>query len=189
MVGQGPDDEPYDCEWRLRVEGWVCFQPHERNLERYAELAHNTLRGRSLFATSRGYIGIGPDDVALDDMVVVVLYGARTLFILRKSHKPWPLEIGWRLLRSRDHERRGVRYGSRSGPSIRFHPMHLNLKMGRTTHARASDRTGNPKFGSNPAPKSHANASARLPRNGAPPSSHSKVPSSSARRLAVELAA
>ncbi|RYP00189.1 hypothetical protein DL763_000958 [Monosporascus cannonballus] len=122
MVGQGPDDEPYDCEWRLRVEGWVCFQPHERNLERYAELAHNTLRGRSLFATSRGYIGIGPDDVALDDMVVVVL-------------------------------------------------------------------TGNPKFGSNPAPKSHANASARLPRNGAPPSSHSKVPSSSARRLAVELAA
>ncbi|RYP21720.1 hypothetical protein DL765_002076 [Monosporascus sp. GIB2] len=87
MVGQGPGDEPYDCEWRLRDNGWVCFQPHVRNLERYAELAHNTLRGRSLFVTSRGYIGIGPDDVAPDDMVVV-LHGARTPFIPRKSHKP-----------------------------------------------------------------------------------------------------
>ncbi|KAM7187788.1 Heterokaryon incompatibility protein (HET) domain containing protein [Naviculisporaceae sp. PSN 640] len=84
MIGQGPDDEPYDCEWRLSKYGWVCFEPHARNLERYAELAHNTLRGRSLFVTSRGYIGIGPDDIQPDD-TVAILYGARTPFVLRKS--------------------------------------------------------------------------------------------------------
>lgn len=86
IADEGPDDEPYDCEWRHQDGGFICFEPHNRNLERYAENAHNTLRGRAFFITSKGYVGIGPDDIAEDD-TVVILYGARTPFILRKMDK------------------------------------------------------------------------------------------------------
>jgi hypothetical protein len=43
-----------------------------------------TLRGRKLFATKRGLLGLGPDDVKEGD-AVVVLYGACTPFILRSN--------------------------------------------------------------------------------------------------------
>src|SRR3569833_2741439 len=47
----------------------LCFKSHERNLQRYARLAHDTLHSRSLFVTSRGHIGIGLDDISHGDTV------------------------------------------------------------------------------------------------------------------------
>lgn len=40
--------------------------------------------GRALFATENGHLGCGPGDVAVGD-VVCVLYGGRTLYVLRKE--------------------------------------------------------------------------------------------------------
>ncbi|KAH8746880.1 heterokaryon incompatibility protein-domain-containing protein [Hyaloscypha finlandica] len=92
-AGEGPDDEPYDCDWRYYDGGFVCFEPDNRNLERYAENANNALCGRAFFITSKGYIGIGPDDMAKGD-TVAILYGARTPFILRNLKKSGK----WKLL-------------------------------------------------------------------------------------------
>jgi hypothetical protein len=54
---------------------------------------HKTLRGRKLFATNRGLVGLGPSDVREGD-AVVVLYGARTPFILRGN----VTETEWRVV-------------------------------------------------------------------------------------------
>ncbi|KAH0536831.1 hypothetical protein FGG08_006329 [Glutinoglossum americanum] len=76
------DGMAIDGEWRCDGNGLICLEPHSRNMERYAELAHNTLRGRTFFITTKGYMGIGPGDMAKGDPAVI-LYGARTPFILR----------------------------------------------------------------------------------------------------------
>ncbi|KAH7324792.1 heterokaryon incompatibility protein-domain-containing protein [Stachybotrys elegans] len=76
-------ERPYDCEWRHQNGGLVWFDGHDRNEERYMELAHKTLRGRHLFVTDKGYFGLGPDDMCKGD-TVAILHGGRTPFILRE---------------------------------------------------------------------------------------------------------
>jgi Heterokaryon incompatibility protein (HET) len=88
-----PEDEPYDCEWRHQNGGFIWLDPHARNEERYAELAQKTLQGRALFLTSKGYIGIGPDDMEKND-TVAILHSARTPFILRQAQD----SLSWCLL-------------------------------------------------------------------------------------------
>jgi hypothetical protein len=89
-----PENKPYDCEWRDQNGMLVWFrQPHERNEERYIELAQQTLQGRSFFTMPNGYIGIGPDDMEKGD-VVVILHGARTPFVLRQTQD----QTAWSLL-------------------------------------------------------------------------------------------
>lgn len=54
-------------------------------LNRFAHsLQTKTMRGRKVFSTQKGATGIGPDDVQAGDAVVVV-YGARTPFVLREN--------------------------------------------------------------------------------------------------------
>jgi hypothetical protein len=51
----------------------------------YRERLKETIRGRRLFRTYGGRLGIGPDDIRAEDRIAV-LYGGRTPFILRSVH-------------------------------------------------------------------------------------------------------
>ncbi|RSM06147.1 hypothetical protein CDV31_009244 [Fusarium ambrosium] len=85
------EDAPMDCEWRHHKGGIIYMDAHRHNHERYTQAAHNTLCGRSFFITSKGWIGIGPDDMAPGD-TAAISYGARTPFILRpEEHSKWRL--------------------------------------------------------------------------------------------------
>ena len=48
----------------------------------YLEKLNDTIKGRRLFRTHGGRLGIGPDDIRTGDYVAV-LYGGKTPFILR----------------------------------------------------------------------------------------------------------
>jgi hypothetical protein len=84
------EDAPMDCEWRHYKGGIIYLDPHRHNHERYTQAAHNTLCGRSFFITSKGWVGIGPDDMAPGD-AAAIFYGARTPFILRSEQSKWRL--------------------------------------------------------------------------------------------------
>ncbi|RSL74638.1 hypothetical protein CEP53_000190 [Fusarium sp. AF-6] len=86
------EDAPMNCEWRHHKGGIIYLDLHRHNHERYTQAAHNTLCGRSFFITSKGWIGIGPDDMAPGD-TASILYGARTPFILRPEE-----QSKWRLV-------------------------------------------------------------------------------------------
>jgi hypothetical protein len=79
-------------DWRQLEEGFIFLPPHHWNTERYAKLVNETLRGRSLFITHDGFMGIGPDDMKEGDMVAV-FFGGRTPFIIRATSqaKQWSL--------------------------------------------------------------------------------------------------
>jgi hypothetical protein len=81
-------DDPLDCEWRYSSYGWVCIEPpiHLKNQERFAKLMHQTVRGRALFITSNGYIGLGPEDLKQGD-AVAIFHGAKTPFVVREAAK------------------------------------------------------------------------------------------------------
>lgn len=57
------------------------------------ELRQNILRGRKIFTTSRGRLGMGPTNVNAGDAVVVI-FGLHTPFILRKDSS----ESRWRIV-------------------------------------------------------------------------------------------
>lgn len=86
------EDAAMNCEWRHYKAGIIYLDAHRHNHERYTQAAHNTLCGRPFFITSKGWIGIGPDDMAPGD-TAAILYGARTPFILRSEE-----QSKWRLV-------------------------------------------------------------------------------------------
>jgi len=90
-------ERPKEQDRKQQIDAWRGFRNLFRTYDnpslhadaeerrKYHERLKETTRGRRLFRTYSGQLGIGPDDIRAGDRIAV-LYGGRTPFILRPFH-------------------------------------------------------------------------------------------------------